>query len=103
MALLETIDSKYSESLICDCGFLIAQTLTADAMLGRGQQLESPANWPQITFTEPLEQLDEAELGHIFQSSIETLRLAAMGPQIQKLDPRAGNGAVSGKMLTSFG
>ena len=28
LALLETIDSKYSESLISDCTFLVAQTLT---------------------------------------------------------------------------
>jgi tetratricopeptide (TPR) repeat protein len=91
LTLLETIDAKYSESLICDCSFLVAQTLTTDALLGRGQQLESPANWQQITFSEPLEHLEEAELQHIFQSSIETLRVAAMGPQIQKLDPRAGS------------
>lgn len=91
LALLETIDPKYSESLICDCSFLIAQTLTADTLLGRGRQLESPANWQKITFNEPLEQLDEAELGHILQSSIDKLRSAAMGPQIQKLDPRAGS------------
>ncbi|MDO8301971.1 MAG: tetratricopeptide repeat protein, partial [Sedimentisphaerales bacterium] len=86
LAMLETIDQQYSEDLIADCYFLIAQTLTADALLGRNQKLESPANWPQIPFHEPLEQLGEAELLHIFQSSMESLNSVAMGPKIKKLD-----------------
>jgi TolA-binding protein len=89
LALLETIDSKYSESLISDCYFLIAQTLTADALLGL-QQLESPVNWQQMTFTEPLEQLDESSLQNILQSGTDILASAAMGPQVQKLDSYNG-------------
>jgi tetratricopeptide (TPR) repeat protein len=91
LALLETIDTRYSASLISDCYFLIAQTLTADALMGRQQQLESPVNWQQAIFDEPLEQLDETGIQHILQSSTEILSSVVMGPQIQKLDAYAGN------------
>jgi TolA-binding protein len=84
LAMLETIDSKYSEALIADCYFLIAQALTAQALFSSNQTLDMPVAWPKMTFSEPLEQLDEAGLQDLLQSGAASLSSAKLGPQIQK-------------------
>ena len=91
LALLETIDSKFSESLISDCTFHCRQDTYAEALLGRIQQLVSPEDWPRLNCNEPLEQLDEANFQQILCSSTESLASAVMSPRIQKLDPRGGS------------
>jgi tetratricopeptide (TPR) repeat protein len=88
ISLLETIDPKYSDVLIADCYFLIAEALTAQALSGSNQTLESPAGWPNGFFNEPLEQLNEAGLQTILHSGITALNSAAIGPQIQKAETR---------------
>jgi len=85
LAIVETIERPYCETMINDCYYLIAQSLTAQAMMYETDQCEMPAEWPTVKYNEPFEQLDEAGLLKLLQAGSSPLKSAVLGPQVQKL------------------
>ena len=85
LAIVETIERPYCETMINDCYYLIAQSLTAQAMMYESERCEVPVEWPTVKYSEPFEQLDEAGLLKLLQAGSSPLKSAVLGPQVQKL------------------